>query len=107
MLFPTKFLLTHDNEYYYLLSASNVSGNNYTILKDNGENVELQVKDLKSLLNDLSYAWQVRFNPMKQLYEFKNIASEKALANNSSLVQLTDNENFGVQMLGSRENVVN
>ncbi|HOI26025.1 MAG TPA: hypothetical protein PLN63_00865 [Paludibacteraceae bacterium] len=104
---PAYTFIQDDNEYYYLLSASNVSGNNYTILKSNGGNVELQVKDLKSLLNDLSYAWQVRFNPVKQLYEFKNIASEKALANNSSLVQLTDNENFGVQMLGSREKVVN
>ncbi|MCQ2193617.1 MAG: hypothetical protein MJZ28_01550 [Paludibacteraceae bacterium] len=105
---PAYTFIQDDNEYYYILSADNVSGSNYTLVKSSlGGDVQLQQSDLKAALNDLSYAWQVRFNPVTQLYEFQNIQSEKSLANNSSRILLADQSHFDLQMLGSRENVVN
>ena len=66
----------------------------------------MQKSDWKTVLKDHSYAWQIRFNPTTQYYDLKNIESEKSLSCSNSRLNLSDNDNFGIQMLGSRQNVV-
>lgn len=103
---PAYTFIQDDNEYYYVLSADDVNGSQFTMLKSNGDGIQTQKADWKTLLKDNSYAWQVKFAPSTQYYEFKNVESDKDLSMNSARVQLSDNDNFGIQMLGSRENVV-
>lgn len=99
---PAYTFIQDDNEYYYILSADDVNSK----LKSNGIGLQLQNSDWKTLLKDDSYAWQVRFNPSTQYYELKNVKENKDLSFGNSRVQLTDNDDFGIQMLGSRQNVV-
>ncbi len=97
---PAYTFIQDDNDYYYVLSADD-----FSMLKSNESNLQLQKSDWKTILKDDSYAWQVRFEPSTQYYEFKNIESGKDLSFSNS-VNLSDNDNFGIQMLGSRQNVV-
>ncbi|MBE6326758.1 MAG: DUF5013 domain-containing protein [Bacteroidales bacterium] len=99
---PAYTFIQDDNEYYYILSADDVN----SMLKSNGEALQIAKNDWKTVLKDNSYAWIVKFNPSTQYYEFKNVESEKDLSFNRSSVQLSSNDNFGIQMLGSRQNVV-
>jgi hypothetical protein len=101
------YTFIHDyNEYYYILSADDLNGSDFSMLKSDGDNLQLQKSNWVTVLRENSYAWQIRFNPTTQLYEFKNLESDKALLHNNSKIQLTDNESFNIQMLGSRQNVV-
>lgn len=103
---PAYTFIQDDNEYYYVLSADNLNNSEFSMLKSDGNVMQLQKSDWKSVLNSNSYAWQIRFNPSAQLYEFRNIESDKSLSYNKSQIGLSENENFCIQMLGSRENVV-
>lgn len=102
---PAYTFIQEDSEYYYILSADNVSAGTYSMLKSNGGSVELQRGDWSSILRDNSFAWQIRFNPNTQLYEFNNVLAQKSLSANGGRVELSENDNFGIQMLGSRSNV--
>lgn len=99
---PAYTFIQDDNEYYYILSADNLN----SMLKSNGNGLQIQNADWKTLLNDNSYAWQIKFAPSTQYYELKNVAQNKDLECSGNRIQLTDNNNFGIQMLGSRQNVV-
>lgn len=99
---PAYTFIQDDNEYYYILSAGDLS----SLLKTNGDGLQLQKSNWETILKDKSYAWQVKFNPSTQYYEFKNIDSDKSLSYSNSKMQLSENDVFGIQMLGSRENVV-
>lgn len=99
---PAYTFIQDDNEYYYILSADNLN----SMLKSNGNGLQIQNANWKTLLNDNSYAWQIKFAPSTQYYELKNVAQNKDLECSGNRIQLTDNNNFGIQMLGSRQNVV-
>lgn len=99
---PAYTFIQDDNEYYYIISADDVN----SVLKSNGDALQLVKDDWKTLLKDNSYAWIVKFNPSTQYYEFKNVESDKDLSFNRSNIQLSSNDNYGIQMLGSRQNVV-
>lgn len=103
---PAYTFIQDDNEYYYILSANDLNGSEFSMLKTNGSNLQMQKSDWKTVLKDHSYAWQLRFNPTTQYYDLKNIESEKSLSCSNSRLNLSDNDNFGIQMLGSRQNVV-
>lgn len=103
---PAYTFIQDDNEYYYILSADDLNGSDFSMLKSDGDNLQLQKSNWVTVLRENSYAWQIRFNPTTQLYEFKNLESDKALSYNNSKIQLTDSESFNIQMLGSRQNVV-
>ncbi len=99
---PAYTFIQDDNEYYYILSADDVNSK----LKSNGNGLQLQNCNWKTLLKDDSYAWQVQFNPSTQYYELKNVKENKDLSFSNSRVQLFENNDFGIQMLGSRQNIV-
>ncbi len=99
---PAYTFIQDDNEYYYILSADNLN----SMLKSNGNGLQMQNADWKTLLKDNSYAWQIKFAPSTQYYGLKNVEQNKDLECSENRIQLTDNNNFGIQMLGSRQNVV-
>ena len=103
---PAYTFIQEDNEYYYIL-PENGATNTPSLLHSNGNGTELKTSDWKTILNDHAFAWQIQFNPESQLYEFKNILTERALSNNNAQVQLSSKENFGLQLLGSRKKVEN
>lgn len=99
---PAYTFIQDDNEYYYILSADNLN----SMLKSDGNGLQMQNADWKTLLKDNSYAWQIKFAPSTQYYELKNVEQNKDLECSGNRIQMTDNDNYGIQMLGSRQNVV-
>ncbi|MCQ2234544.1 MAG: hypothetical protein MJZ24_07400 [Paludibacteraceae bacterium] len=105
---PAYTFTQNDDRLYYLIPANSVFGSNIKVLKA-GENggCSIEQKNWKSVLDDDACAWQIRFNPVTQLYEVRNSANGLALANAENQVLGAANESFGIQMLGSRQNVAN
>lgn len=98
------FTQEDDNTYYIIPEGSNF-GSQTTMLKadDNG-NLGVEQQRLESALTNPACTWKIRFNPTTQLYEFKNTLSDKNLANNNTQATVSGSENFGIQLLGSRQN---
>lgn len=100
---PAYTFTQDDNEYYYILPADD-NGNKPSLLKATAtKSVAITQTEWRDALDDLSFAWQIRFNPGTQLYEFKNIQNGGALSLNNNQVQLASQENFGLQLLCARE----
>lgn len=105
---PAYTFTQEDYDTYYLLpSGANFSDNAPVLRCDAGGRMSVTQKDWKGIYADADCAWKIRFNPATQLYEFKSVAADKAMAANSNQVACSLAENFGVQMLGSRQNVSN
>lgn len=102
---PAYTFIQEDNEYYYILSADNVSSGKYSLLRSSGSGVSVESGDWSGVLRDNSYAWQVRFNPATQLYEFRNVMADRSMTANGGRVDMKGGDSYGIQMLGSRSNV--
>lgn len=102
---PAYTFTQEDDDTYYIVPASSSFGSQVPMLKagDNG-NLSVEQQGLEAALKNQAFTWRVRFNPNTQLYEFKNTAADRDLANNNTQATLTGSENFGIQLLGSRQN---
>ena len=101
---PAYTYTQEDDNTYYLVPEGGSLGSQTPMLADDGNgNVVVKNNGLASALNDPSFTWKMHFNPQTQLYELVNNATGKSLANNGSQATLSSSENFGIQLLGSRE----
>lgn len=103
---PAYTFAQEDEEWYYLMPADGNWGSP-SLLQSTGSGVTLKSNDWKSILADFSYAWRIRFNPATQMYEFRNIESNSALTNYNAQIALESKDQYKLQLLGSRANVVN
>lgn len=103
---PAYTFTQEDYETYYLLSADE-STSMPTMLKSENGGLSLVANDWKTAVKDDSYAWKIRFNPETQYYEFKSVTADKSLSCANSRISLSSAEQYGIQLMGSRQNVVN
>jgi len=105
---PAYTFMQEDDEVYYLLTANESIRNMPTMLQTNASNgVSLKSTDWKEALSDKSFAWKITFNPQSQTYEMRNVQTNTTLNNNNANVTLSSNTNYKLQLLGSRQKVVN
>ncbi|MBR5971795.1 MAG: DUF5013 domain-containing protein [Paludibacteraceae bacterium] len=105
---PAYTFMQEDDEVYYLLTANESIRNMPTMLQTNASNgVSLKSLDWKEALSDKSFAWKITFNPQSQTYEMRNVQTNTTLNNNNANVTLSSNTNYKLQLLGSRQKVVN
>lgn len=105
---PAYTFMHDDNETYYILTANENIGSIPTMLQATLSNgVGIKSTDWKDALSDNSLEWYLHFNSDSQLYEFRNAQQNVTLNNNNASVLLSMYENFKIQLLGSRQNVVN
>ncbi len=105
---PAYTFMQEDDEVYYILTANESIRNIPTMLKTNSSNsVALQNTDWKEALSNNAFAWKITFNPQSQTYEMRNVETNSTLNNNNANVTLSSNENYKIQLLGSRQKVSN
>lgn len=105
---PAYTFMHDDNETYYILTANENIGSIPTMLQSTLSNgISIKSTDWKEALSDKSLEWQICFNASSQMYEFRNILNNVTLNNNNESILQSMYENFKIQLLGSRQNVVN
>lgn len=101
---PAYTFTQEDDNTYYIVPANSTNGNQIPMLKANGNGVAIGSNSWEAALADPSYTWQIFFDPNTQLYSFVNTQTGKSLANTGNQASLNSTDNYGMQLLGSREN---